>query len=180
MVGFVVLRAFAASTWPCSAFRQSSLNLFSSVGGMDELGWVYDVRRMSGVGIASVGRLRARASNCSTTILFSLSRELLCLADHDGVLCCVPNHTALCSSLVFSPRQRVHRVVVVICAVSCVPIGSIVEIVLPRHTGFWSLSRMRYKMRAVISVTVSPNKASISARIRMTFETTSVFISPSD
>jgi hypothetical protein len=72
MAGFVVLRAFAAWTWPCSAFRQSSLNLFSSVGGMVVLGWVYDVRRMSGVGIASVGRLRARASNCRTTILFNL------------------------------------------------------------------------------------------------------------
>lgn len=33
----------------------------------------YDVRRMSGDGIATVGRLRARASNCRSPILLSPS-----------------------------------------------------------------------------------------------------------
>lgn len=56
-------RAFAAWMKLCSSFRHLLRTCFGSVGGWMIVVWSYDVRRMSGVRIATVGRLCARASN---------------------------------------------------------------------------------------------------------------------
>ncbi len=76
--------------------------------GVVRLAWLLPSERngrVSGVLMAWVGRLRARASNCRLPIVLSLFPECsYCLAGGLGILCCLPTEWNSIVSLPLSAR----------------------------------------------------------------------------